>query len=178
MLIALLIAALGFTLYQIRFFPFAYIFAIAPLGAWIAKVYQDTKLKNPDSVTYLAALLASLPLVWMLPGVFIGATFMAEEDLTSKKTHICASDAVLSSLNKLPLGTILAHPNMAGNILNKTGHRALSGNYHRNWQGISVQIQVAISDPVKAGELLLENKIDYVYSVSYTHLTLPTIYSV
>ena len=163
LLIALLIAALGFTLYQIRFFPFAYIFAIAPLGAWIAKVYQDTKLKNPDSVTYLAALLASLPLVWMLPGVFIGATLMAEEDLTSKKTQICASDAVLSSLNKLPLGTILAHPNMAGNILNKTGHRALSGNYHRNWQGISVQIQVAISDPVKAGELLLENNIDYVY---------------
>ena len=40
LLIALLIAALGFTLYQIRFFPFAYIFAIAPLGAWIAKVYQ------------------------------------------------------------------------------------------------------------------------------------------
>ena len=88
----------------------------------------------------------------------------AEEDLASEDTQIqCASEDVLSSLNVLPLGTILAHPNMAGDILNKTSHRSLSGNYHRNWQGISVQIQVAISDPVKAGELLLENKIDYVY---------------
>ena len=164
LLITLLLAALGLVTYQIRFFPFAYIVAIVPLAAWIAKVYHDTKLKNPNSVVYLAALVASAPLAWMLPGVFIGAALTAEEDLASEGAQIqCASEDVLSSLNALPLGTILAHPNMAGDILNKTNHRSLSGNYHRNWQGISVQIQVAISDPVKAGELLLENKIDYVY---------------
>ena len=45
----------------------------------------------------------------------------------------------------------------------QTSHRVVSGNYHRNFKGIATQIQIAVSDPDKAGHFILDNDIDYVY---------------
>ena len=110
--LALLISALGLTFYQVRFSPFAYVVAIVPLAAWVAKVYKETKLKNPTSIIYLGALLVSVPLAWVVPGAFIETAPAAGQETLNKKQTQCASEEVLNSLNTLPTGTIMANPNM------------------------------------------------------------------
>jgi len=162
--LGLIISALALTVYQVRFAPFAYIFAIVPLAGWITKVYHETKVKNPASVIYLAALIVSVPIVWSLPGDFYkGVKASTHKPENIENLGNCTSEEVLESLNGLSPGIILANPNMAGHILNKTAHRTVSGNYHRNWKGILTQIQIAISNPAQAGELISANNIDYFY---------------
>lgn len=160
----LIIAALGLTLYQVRFYPFAYIFAIIPLAGWISQTYEKTKSKNPGSVIYLAALIVSVPVSWAIPGLMLeGPEVVKEAELKDKKIAKCTSEDVIKNLKALPTGTILANSDMAGFILEKTSHRVVSGNYHRNWKGISAEIKIAVSDPAESGELLVEHDIDYLY---------------
>jgi len=160
----LIIAALGLTLYQVRFYPFAYIFAIIPLAGWISQTYEKTKSKNPGSVIYLAALIVSVPVSWAIPGLMLeGPEVVKEAELKDKKIAKCTSEDVIKNLKALPTGTILANSDMAGFILEKTNHRVVSGNYHRNWKGISAEIKIAVSDPAESGELLVEHDIDYLY---------------
>ena len=162
--LVLLISALGLTFYQIRFYPFAYVFAIVPLAGWVAQVYTHTKRKNSASVLYLGALALAYPMVWMFPGAILKNNAEVEkEKATNEQVARCQSTKVLDALNTLPAGMILANPNMSGVILMETRHRVVSGNYHRNWKGISNQIEISISDPAIAGNLILESNIDYLY---------------
>jgi hypothetical protein len=161
--LALLISGLSLTFYQIRFSPFAYLFAIIPLAGWISNLYRK-KQKNPSSVIYLAALVASIPIAWIAPGILLAETGTADNIVIKEQQKAkCKSNDVLKNLASFPSGTIAANPSLTGYILNKTHHRALSGNYHRNWKGIAAQIEIAVSEPVKSGEILLNNKIDYLY---------------
>ncbi len=164
LLLSLIIAALGLTAYQIRFYPFAFVFAIIPLAGWISKVYTDTKRENPDSVTYLAALIISAPFAWEIPGKAFKVLLAndTENTLLEPQAH-CASADVINSFKALPVGTVLAGPDMSGHILMQTPHRVVSGNYHRNFKGIATQIQISVSDSDKAGPIILGHDIDYVY---------------
>ena len=157
----LIISALGLTFYQIRFSLFAYIFALIPLAAWVARVYTHTKFKNPASVMYLGALSLSVPHIWALPVVVLQND--AQKIETDEQARQCKSEDVLGALNALPKGMILANPNMSGVILMETPHSVVSGNYHRNWKGISKQIEISISDQEMSKELILEHDIDYLY---------------
>ena len=164
LLLSLIIAALGLTAYQIRFYPFAFVFAIIPLAGWISKVYTDTKRENPDSVAYLAALIISAPFAWEIPGKAFKALLANDTENTLLEPQAqCVSADVIKSFKALPVGTVLAGPDMSGHILMQTSHRVVSGNYHRNFEGIATQIQIAVSDPDKAGHLIWDNDIDYVY---------------
>ena len=148
LLLSLIIAALGLTAYQIRFYPFAFVFAIIPLAGWISKVYTDTKRENPDSVAYLAALIISAPFAWEIPGKAFKALLANNtENARLEPQAQCVSADVIKSFKALPVGTILAGPDMSGHILMQTSHRVVSGNYHRNFKGIATQIQIAVSDP-------------------------------
>jgi len=48
----------------------------------------------------------------------------------------CELGFMLPLLNSLPVGTILAEPNIGPEILFKTRHRIIAGNYHHNVQGL------------------------------------------
>jgi len=165
--VLLLIVALGLTFYQIRFYPFAYVFAVIPLAGWIAEIYEKTKSKNPGSVIYLAALVTAVPAAWTVPGIIMEPFEKAEHVDAKAQTSVkCASESVVESFNALPIGTIAADSDMTGFILNRTSHRALSGNYHRNWKGIAAEIKIAISDPKTSKKLLMDNNIHYLYYCS------------
>lgn len=160
----LILMALALALYQTRFHVFAYIFAIIPLAAWTAQIFVRTKAKNPDSFVYLLALILSVPASWTVPGLLLERSKAFDVTIqTKKKSANCSSPSVAESLKALPKGTILADSDITGFILDQTSHRALSGNYHRNWQGISTEIQISISDIAAARRRLSELDIDYLY---------------
>jgi len=74
----------------------------------------------------------------------------------------CETEEVLSALNEIPEGLMFASNNMAGPILINTSHRVMSGNYHRNWEGISASIKINISKPDVAYDHLIKHNVDYV----------------
>jgi len=170
--VMLLIMACVMTIYQIRFAPFAYIFAIFPLGRAIARSYETGLIKGGTNIKYILLMAASLPSMWFI----LGSPFVDENKNTktassttskndkSENDEIdCTSSDVMMAFNDLPTGLILSGSNNTGQILIDTPHRMVSGNYHRNWQGISTQIEIYITPPDQAHILLTDNKIDYMY---------------
>jgi hypothetical protein len=73
----------------------------------------------------------------------------------------CFDDSVMAMLNTLPKGRISSSSTGAPMILMNTDHAVLSGNYHRNWQGIAAQIRIATSEPRVAYQTLDAQEIDY-----------------
>ena len=173
LILMLLLGALGLTIYQQRFFPFAYVISIVPLAGWIAKSYQsgrdrlaafdgqDDAGAKPSNIAYIGALALSVPLIWAVPGILLSES----EDPATKasKATACYSSSVMEALNTLPTGVIAATSNGGAPILNQTKHRSISGNYHRNIDGITLQIRIGTSEPDAVKALLLENDIDYLH---------------
>ena len=156
----LLLAALAMTLYQIRFYVFGHLFAIIPLGLWIADVYRAGKAKSPSSVTYIGALALSLPFLWALPGLLV-----MDKAETGNKTGDkadCLQEGVFTTLETLPKGRILASADFGPMILNQTGHSILQGNYHRNQEGIQQAIDLWLSEAGETQSLLTASGSDYV----------------
>lgn len=156
----LLIAALAMTLYQIRFYVFGHLFAIIPLGLWIADVYRAGKAKSPSSVTYIGALALSLPFLWALPGLLV--TDKAETGSKTGDKADCQQEGVFTTLETLPEGRILASADFGPLILNQTSHSILQGNYHRNQEGIRQAIGLWLSEAGDTQSLLAVSGIDYV----------------
>ena len=157
--ILLLVAALGMSVYQVRFYVFGHLFAVIPLGLWIADVYRSGKARNPSSVTYIGALALSLPFLWALPGVFIAPD--VQTNRAGDKAD-CLQDDLFTTLNALPPGRVLASADFGPILLNTTRHSVLQGNYHRNHEGISRAIDLLLSGEGESRELLAVNGIDYV----------------
>jgi hypothetical protein len=106
----------------------------------------------------------SIPIIWGTPGLFFEGADKAKTELeTSETLGLCYSQEVIGLLNTLPAGLISAGSNGAGDILNQTQHRTLSGNYHRNWDGILAQVYIATSQPDKAFALLSKHRVNYVH---------------
>ena len=57
----------------------------------------------------------------------------------------------------------MASSNAAAPVLMQTEHSVLSGNYHRNIDGISGAIQIFIRSPEAAKQLIADNGVDYVH---------------
>jgi hypothetical protein len=147
------------SVYQVRFYVFGHLFAVIPLGLWIAYVYRSGKARNPSSVTYIGALALSLPFLWALPGVFIAPD--VQTNRAGDKAD-CLQDDLFTTLNALPPGRVLASADFGPILLNKTRHSVLQGNYHRNHEGISRAIDLLLSGEGESRELLVVNGIDYV----------------
>jgi len=108
-----------------------------------------------------------VPAAWTVPALILDTPTVAGGGNDVNHDNIsCTSKSVLEALKSLPPSTILADSDLTGFILEKTKHRALSGNYHRNWRGISAGIEIAISNTQKSQQLLAEHKVDYIYYCS------------
>ncbi|WP_371396806.1 hypothetical protein [Fretibacter rubidus] len=172
LILMLLLGALGLTIYQQRFFPFAYVVSILPLAGWIAKTYQAgvgklaahddaSDTPKPSNIAYIGALALSVPLIWAVPGILMSEADNAATE--ASKATACYSSSVMDALNTLPTGVIAATSNGGAPILNATKHRSISGNYHRNITGIALQINIGTSTPDVAKSLLKDNDIDYLH---------------
>lgn len=173
LILLLLLAALGLTVYQQRFYPFAYVVALLPLAGFISRMYQRGVAKveaykgdgaKPSNISYIGALALSIPLIWAVPGFFLEKDNASSvSNSTSQKAEGCYSTEVMDALNTLPVGLIAATSDGGAPILQFTQHRALSGNYHRNMAGIEAQIKIATSEPNEALSLLRQNGVNYVH---------------
>jgi len=172
LLMMLFLSAIALTIYQVRFWPFAYIFTLLIFARWIARIYQNGLLKGGANIKYILCTAMSIPVIWGA----LGTPFLsddnqlasAKDDLPSSskvKTEIvdCMTDDVLATLNTVPASLIATSSNMTGPILIHTPHSVISGNYHRNWEGISAEIKMSIAAPDEAYNLLKTHKIDYFF---------------
>lgn len=160
----LLLSALLLTVYQIRYFMFAYVFSLIALSSWTAKTYYESKKRNPASILYLVCIILSVQLTWVLPGSLFKIVKTTDAQKTVvPKVESCMSDSVIDVMSSLPQGLVSATANMTTPILLDTKHRALGGNYHRNWEGIQAQIHISISEPEIARQILAQSGVDYLH---------------
>ena len=168
---ALLLSAALLSLYQVRFNTFSYVFALVPLAAWVAGLYARGKTaaeasENGSNIGYIGALALSIPLVWLLPAAIAQSRAPSGQsalDVAAAQVGVCYSDTVMTELQTLPIGTIASTSNGGAEILFNTAHRSLSGNYHRNIEGIAAQIHLATSSPEKAYDIMTRAGVDYVH---------------
>ncbi|WP_290483522.1 hypothetical protein [Hyphomonas sp. UBA3601] len=157
--VALLVSAVAMTLYQTRFYVFGHLFAVIPLGLWIADIYRTGKARNASSVAYIGALALSVPFLWALPGLLVSPA--VETNKTGDKAD-CLQDGLFATLETLPKGRVLAPADFGPNILNRTDHNVLQGNYHRNQDGISQAIELLLSHAGETRAKLSRSRIDYI----------------
>ncbi|WP_340692243.1 hypothetical protein [Hyphomonas sp.] len=155
----LLVLDIVLTLQQVRFYSFGHIFAILPLGAWVAGLFTGRPDGGERGVGYLLALAVSVPLVWGAPGLFLKS---ASGSSPAVADVACASPDMLSVLNAQPEGLVLAVADAAPDILRYTGQRALHGHYHRNAAGIEMALRIFISPPDEAAALMRADGVAYV----------------
>jgi len=168
LILMLLLTSLGLTIYQVRFWPFTYLFSILILSRLVANSYSQGLMKTGSNIKYILYLAMAIPILWAIPG----APFVADDTGQSNSSETsgdemvevdCGSDEIMAVFNSLPTGLVAANSNSAGHILIHTPHRVVSGNYHRNWAGISVEMKLSIASPQEARSLLTEHKFDYLY---------------
>ena len=157
--VALLVSAVTMTLYQTRFYVFGHLFAVIPLGLWIADVYRTGKARSASSVAYIGALALSVPFLWALPGLLVSPA--VETNKTGDKAD-CLQDGLFATLETLPKGRVLAPADFGPKILNRTDHNVLQGNYHRNQDGISQAIELLLSHAGETRAKLSRSRIDYI----------------
>jgi len=173
--LALIAADLLMTLQQIRFYSFGHVFAILPLGAWVAGLYSAKQEGGQGGVAYVLALALSVPLVWSAPGLFLKAKPAGGDAsaMVEGPEGACTSQDVLAALDAQPEGLVLAVADAAPDILRYTGQSALHGNYHRNVAGIDLALRIFIARPDEAAKTMQAGGIDYVLSCpSHAEMTL------
>lgn len=76
----------------------------------------------------------------------------------------CRLDTVLPLLNNLPVGTVLAGSNEGPEILFKTKHRIIAGNYHHNIHGLrdSFDVLRSVIPDVKAQVIVADRNIEFI----------------
>ncbi|WP_156950501.1 hypothetical protein [Hyphomonas oceanitis] len=158
--VALLAVDLLLTLQQVRFYSFGHVFAILPLGAWVAGLFA-TREDGERSAAYLLALAVSLPLVWGAPGRMF-RTPPGELVDNGNGASACASPDMLAALDELPVGRVLSVADVAPDILRYTRQSALHGHYHRNAAGIEAALNIFTSPAEEASGLMREAGVDYI----------------
>ena len=170
--LALILADLFMTLQQIRFYSFGHIFAILPLGVWVAGLYSAKPEGGERGVAYVLALAVSVPLVWGAPGLFLKGK-AANGGTSPVAGATCAGPDTLAALDAQPAGLVLAVADTAPDILRHTGQRALYGHYHRNVAGIDLALRIFITGPDEAAELIESGGVNYILACpSHPEMTL------
>ncbi len=162
LLLVLIAAVWTVSLLQVRGAIFANLLSILPLSLLIAELRRAAH-REPNSIelgfAYAATVLVSVPAVWGVIGILssqgwgslalnaISAPAAAEEGE-------CGGPQSMALLNTLSFGVVAAPSNSGADILRFTGHRALSGPYHRNQGGMLTELHIGLATPADAQAFL------------------------
>ncbi|MGH1420346.1 MAG: hypothetical protein ACRBEQ_00885 [Hyphomonas sp.] len=161
--LALLLASAILTVVQSRFYVFGHIFAILPLGVWCGELFAKSREDDRGGIGYLLAVSVSTPLVWAVPGMIFGPPLPKPPvAVDGVMIETCEGEPAMAALNGLPEGRVLATPDIAPHLLQYTSHSVLTGNYHRNKDGIEAAIYIALSESAESEELLVDAGVNYV----------------
>lgn len=128
------------------------------------KDIQNKALPMPEQMIG-AALVLIVPL--QVFGTLGLAHFENKTDIKLSATNDmkpCRLDKALPLLNSLPVGTLLAESNIGPEILFKTQHRVIAGNYHHNTKGLidSFDVLRSVSPDMKAQAIASARGIDFI----------------
>lgn len=126
---------------------------------------QDSTLPMREQLLGTLLILA-IPL--QVFGAIGFAHFETKADIARNitKEKACQLDTVVPLLSSLPFGTVLAEPNIGPELLFKTSHRVVAGNYHHNLQGLTDSFHMlrSVAPDAEAQALAVVRGIDYVLS--------------
>jgi hypothetical protein len=174
---------IAMTLYQLRYASFGLIIGSLMLIPWVAERFVEGKAKSKDSVAYIFAFALSAASLWQMPAYIIGDgnavapnTDVSARALTNAQAgaltnaqagdgdttprDVCFPEALKSYLKSLPPQRILAEPNLTSAILYNTAHSAVNGNYHRNAAGIDRAVDIFMTPPARAAEMMRADKTE------------------
>ena len=158
---SLLFALIGFsialTFYQVRFHTFGLFLAFFPLAIWINDLYGKNEGSERRYYGYIGALALAIPQLWSFGFGMILPYNEAEE---KPEKSACLTEDVMEFAQTLPISRIAGTHNFAAKILTETDHSVLSGNYHRNIEGISSVIKILSASPDVAKTELAAQSID------------------
>lgn len=167
---ALIYALLGAT--HIRMAAASTLISTLAFSIGISKLRAFVHLKDASlpmrEQMLVAVLIVAVPLqVFGSMGLeYVEDTGSAERTAADKE--VCQLDSALPLLRSLPPGTILADSNIGPELLFKTSHRIIAGNYHHNIRGLrdSFHLLRSLAPDTHAQSLMLARNIDYVFSCS------------
>ena len=144
-------------LVQIRGAVFANLIAILPLagfiGYWRQRMYADRSNVKVQLVFALAAL-AAAPQAWALGTMGLkegyGALTGNAAESAAKAEEGCVAKEDFAGLAVLAPSTVMAPADSGAHILRFTGHRVLSGPYHRNQAGMLAELRTGLASPAAA----------------------------
>lgn len=150
--------------WQIRGLTFANFLAV-PASAWLlAQVYDRVSVEPDAARRFLRVLVAGL----LLNNVFyIGmadaiASTLPGSERDRSTADGCLAPAALAPLRDLPNGVILSGIDLGAHILVHTGHSVMSAPYHRNQRGNLLAMNVMMTQPDDARELIEASEVDYI----------------
>jgi hypothetical protein len=155
-----LAAAFAVSIWQVRGAMFAVPLAIIPLAAMIARA-RTTAARGGGSAAALilaAAWLVSFNIAWNI-GVtrLVAATSEPSGAVSgdaSPSSGSCYRAAAYAGLAAMEPATVLAISNLGAPILLATGHRVMSGPYHRNVEGNLAALRALTGEPDTARTII------------------------
>ncbi len=135
-----LAVALAVSLWQVRGAMFSVPLAIIPLAALVARTrtFASDRSGIAPALMLVLAWLASFNIAWNLGVTRISGLMSVAPSAVSENAASadpCYATVDYAALAELPPATVLAISNLGAPILFNTGHRVLSGPYHRNVEG-------------------------------------------
>jgi hypothetical protein len=136
---AVFVTAFAVSVWQVRGSNFSLAFAVIPLSAWVGNWRQRAQASASGwvSAKMVVVWLVSLNASWT--GAAAAAVVALERRAPEAAKYTTASDCNrredFAALARLPEATVLAISNLGSPILAYSGHRSLSGPYHRNVEG-------------------------------------------
>ncbi|WP_340675135.1 hypothetical protein [Paraperlucidibaca sp.] len=141
----------------------AFSIGLSKIRAFISLHNSNTPLREQFLCAFL---ILSLPLqVYGAMGLsyFENRGFLNEG---GKESESCNLSDALPVLNSIPFGTVLTNPNLGPELLFKTQHRIIAGNYHHNVSGLidSFKLLRSIEPDKEAKALMKARDISYILS--------------
>ncbi len=174
--------ALVLSLAQVRAAPFANVFALPVLAAWIGQVRKrgaSRPARWSSGVILVLAWLAATPLSWY--GIGFGAVALADAyagghpgQQTAKPapdvaapddplvTRECADRSATLDLAFIAPGRVLSTVFYGPNILAMSGHTVVAGPYHRGEAAILDTVRAMNGTPTAARAIVERRRIDYI----------------
>jgi hypothetical protein len=163
---AVLAAAFAVSVWQVRGSTFSIAFAVIPLSAWIATWRQRAQASPSGwvSAKMIAVWLVSLNASWT--GAAAAASLALDRNAPdageASAAGACERRQDFVALARLPEATILAISNLGSPILAYSGHRSLSGPYHRNVEGYRLALDAHTGSPEEARAIIERHRVGFV----------------
>lgn len=161
-LIALVVSNLAIAMVQVRAMVFSNLLAILPLSLLLVDLRawsQGGTRGVSASLGYVLVLIFSVPAVWATGGALARNGLGALEAQQVSNAESCLTPTALSEIAGLPPSMIVGPSDIGASILLHTNHRVLTAPYHRNADGMLMELKIGLA-PLSDAKAMLSKLHD------------------